>query len=182
MLTVFYFINPYLSMFCHSMFYYRNPCFINPCFITPCFINPCFTNPVQTMFYHMPVLIHILRPSGCIWINTDVRGIYQTYLMILFLTDLYKMEITSIFLNIIEIEPNFRSLSYHDSIIKTFLFKRTKLEPRACSHLHQLKQKNNESYSLRNSLRSMAVLSSWAHERQSPNLLTVSLPSPAFIT
>ena len=29
------------------------------------------------------------RPEGCIWINTDVRGIYLTYFMILFMRDLY---------------------------------------------------------------------------------------------
>ena len=38
------------------------------------------------------VLIHIRpegrRPEGCIWINTDVRGIYLTYFMILFMRDL----------------------------------------------------------------------------------------------
>ena len=39
--------------------------------------------------------------------------------MILFLTDLWKMENTCVCLNIIKIEPNFRSLFYHDSIIKT---------------------------------------------------------------
>ena len=39
--------------------------------------------------------------------------------MILLLIDLYKMENTFACLNIIKIEPNFRSLLYHDSIIKT---------------------------------------------------------------
>ena len=41
----------------------------------------------------MEVLIHIhpegRRPEGCIWINTDVRGIYLTYFMKLFMKDLY---------------------------------------------------------------------------------------------
>ena len=65
------------------------------------------------------LLIHI-RPEGCIWINTDVRGFYLTYFMTLFLIDLDKMEHTCTCLNIIEIKPNFRSLFYHDSIIKIF--------------------------------------------------------------
>ena len=43
-------------------------------------------------------------------INADVRGIYQTYFMTLFLIDLYKMENTCVCLNIIKIEPNFVSL------------------------------------------------------------------------
>ena len=40
--------------------------------------------------------------------------------MILFLIDLYNMENTCVCLIIIKIEPNFRSLFYHESIIKTF--------------------------------------------------------------
>ena len=43
-------------------------------------------------------------------INTDVRGIYQTYFIILFLKDLYKMENTCVCLNILKIEPRFQSL------------------------------------------------------------------------
>ena len=39
--------------------------------------------------------------------------------MILLLIDLYKMENTFACLNIVKIEPNFWSLLYHDSIIKT---------------------------------------------------------------
>ena len=39
--------------------------------------------------------------------------------MILLLIDLYKMENTVACLNIVKIEPNFWSLLYHDSIIKT---------------------------------------------------------------
>ena len=42
LLTLFYFINPYLSMFYHSMFYHSF------------FIAWCFINPVQSIFYHMP--------------------------------------------------------------------------------------------------------------------------------
>ena len=74
----------------------------------------------------MEVLIHIpvhpkgCRPKGCIWSNTSIQGINQTYFMILFLIGLYKME-THVCLNVIKIiEPNFWSLFYHDSIIKTF--------------------------------------------------------------
>ena len=48
------------------------------------------------------------------------RGIYLAYFMTLFLIDLYKMENTCVCLIIIKIEPNFRSLFYHESIIKTF--------------------------------------------------------------
>ena len=40
--------------------------------------------------------------------------------MILFLIDFYEMKNTRVCLNNIKIEPNFRSLFYHDSIIKTF--------------------------------------------------------------
>ena len=43
-------------------------------------------------------------------INAEVRGIYQTYFMTLFLIDLYKMENTCVCLNIIKTEPNFVSL------------------------------------------------------------------------
>ena len=53
-------------------------------------------------------------------IPIDVRGIYLTYFTILFLKDLCKMETTCVCLNIITIELSFRSLFYHDSIIKTF--------------------------------------------------------------
>ena len=60
------------------------------------------------------------RPEGCLWINTDVRGIYLTYFMIIFLGDLDKNENTYVYLNIIKIKPNFRFLFYHDSIIKIF--------------------------------------------------------------
>ena len=40
--------------------------------------------------------------------------------MILFMTDLNKIENTDICLNIIKIEPNFQSPFYHDSVIKIF--------------------------------------------------------------
>ena len=60
------------------------------------------------------------RPEGCLWINTDVCGIYLTYFMIIFLRDLDKNENTYVYLNIIKIKPNFRCLFYHDSIIKIF--------------------------------------------------------------
>ena len=53
-------------------------------------------------------------------IPIDVRGIYLTYFTILFLKDLYKMENTCVCLNVIEIELNFWSLFYHDSVIKIF--------------------------------------------------------------
>ena len=53
-------------------------------------------------------------------IPIDVRGIYLTYFTMLFLKDVYKMENTCVCLNIIKIELHFRSLFYHDSIIKTF--------------------------------------------------------------
>ena len=63
------------------------------------------------------MLIQIHHVYGLIPIA--FRGIYLTYFTILFLKDLYKMENTCVCLNIIEIE-HFRSLFYHDSIIKTF--------------------------------------------------------------
>ena len=53
-------------------------------------------------------------------ITIDVRGIYQTYFTMLFQKDLYKMENTSVCLNIIKIKLDFRSLFYDASIIKTF--------------------------------------------------------------
>ena len=53
-------------------------------------------------------------------IPIDVRGIYLAYFTILFLQDRCKMENTRVCLNIIKIELKFRSLFYHDSIIKTF--------------------------------------------------------------
>ena len=47
------------------------------------------------------------------WINTDVRAIYLTYFIILFLIDLRKMENTCVCLVIIiKIEPHFLSLFY----------------------------------------------------------------------
>ena len=48
---------------------------------------------VRDKYRRTEVLIHIhpegRRPEGCIWINTDVRGIYLTYFMKLFMKDLY---------------------------------------------------------------------------------------------
>ena len=51
--------------------------------------------------------------------------------MILFLRDLYKMENTCVYLIIIKIEPNFRSLFYHESIIKAFCSRE-----QSTSHVH----------------------------------------------
>ena len=51
--------------------------------------------------------------------------------MILFLIDLYKMENTCVCLIIIKIEPHFRSLFYHESIIKTFCSRE-----QSTSHVH----------------------------------------------
>ena len=76
-------------------------------------------------------------------------GIYLAYFMTLFLIDLYKMENTCVCLIIIKIEPNFRSLFYHESIIKTFCSRE-----QSTSHVHahtfiELKKKrNNESYKI----------------------------------
>ena len=72
--------------------------------------------------------------------------------MILFLIDLYKMENTCVCLIIIKIiEPNFRSLFYHESIIKTFCSReQSTSQASAHSHLHRIKKKkkNNESYKI----------------------------------
>ena len=56
---------------------------------------------------------HILQSGKC-------HGTYQTYFMIVFLIDLYRMENTCVCLNIIKIETNFLSLFSHYSIIKIF--------------------------------------------------------------
>ena len=64
-------------------------------------------------------------------INTKNGGIYLAYFMILFLIDLYKMENTCVCLIIIKIEPHFRSLFYHESIIKTFCSRE-----QSTSHVH----------------------------------------------
>ena len=84
------------------------------------------------------------------WINSDVRGIYLTYFMITFLRDLDKNKNTYVYLNIIKIKPNFRCLSYHDSIIKMFCSRE-----QSSSHVHadfhrieKKKQTNNESYKI----------------------------------
>ena len=45
---------------------------------------------------------------------------YKSSLLSLFMIDLDKTENTCVCLSIIKIEPNFRSLFYHDSIIKIF--------------------------------------------------------------
>ena len=87
------------------------------------------------------------RPEGCLWINTDVRGIYLTYFMIIFLRDLDKNENTYVYLTIIKIKPSFRCLFYHHSIIKMFC-----LREQSTSHVHahtsiELK-KNNDSYKI----------------------------------
>ena len=69
------------------------------------------------------VLINIypeVRHEGCLWINTDDCGIFLTYFMIIFLTDLDKNENTYVYLNVIRIKQDFRCLFYHDSIIKMF--------------------------------------------------------------
>ena len=74
-------------------------------------------------------------------INSDFRGIYQTYFMILFLIDLYKMENTFVCLNIIKIEPSFLSLFSHYSIIKIFCSReQSTSHARARSHLHRIKK------------------------------------------
>ena len=68
--------------------------------------------------------------------------------MILFLIDLYKMENTCVCLIIIKIEPNFRSLFYHESIIKTFC---SREQSTSQVHTHtfiELKKRNNESYKI----------------------------------
>ena len=59
-----------------------------------------------------------------------------------------KMENTCVCLNIIKIEPNFRSLFYNDSIIKTICSRE-----QSTSHIHahtfiELRKKNNESYKI----------------------------------
>ena len=71
------------------------------------------------------------RPEGCLWINTDVRSIYPTYFMIIFLRDLDKNENTYAYLSIIKIKPSFRCLFYHHSIIKMFC-----LREQSTSHVH----------------------------------------------
>ena len=69
--------------------------------------------------------------------------------MILFLIDLYKIENTCVCLIIIKIEPNFRSLFCHESIIKTFC---TREQSTSQVHTHTFiefkKKKNNESYKI----------------------------------
>ena len=85
------------------------------------------------------------RPEGCLWINNDVRGIYLTYLKIIFLRDFYKIENTYVYLNIIKIKLNFRCLFYHDSnIIKMFC-----LREQSTRHVHvppslELKKKQQQ--------------------------------------
>ena len=85
------------------------------------------------------------RHEGCLWINTDVRGNYLTYLKIIFLRDLDKNENTYVYCNIIKIKPNFRCLFYHESnIIKMFC-----LREQSTRHVHaytslELKKKQQQ--------------------------------------
>ena len=68
--------------------------------------------------------------------------------MILFLIDLDKMDNTCVCLIIIKIERNFRSLFYHESIIKTFC---SREQSTSQVHTHtfiELKKRNNESYKI----------------------------------
>ena len=71
------------------------------------------------------------RPEGCLRINTDDWGIFLTYFMIIFLTDLDNNENTYVYLNIRRIKQDFRCLFHHDSIIKMFC----STEP-STSHVH----------------------------------------------
>ena len=69
----------------------------------------------------------------------------MSYIMMLFLIDLNKMENTDICLNIIKIKPNFRSLFYHDSVIKISCKRE---QSTSCVHAHsfiELTKKNNNN-------------------------------------
>ena len=78
-------------------------------------------------------------------------GIYLAYFMTLFLIDLYKMENTCVCLIIIKIEPNFRFLFYHESIIKTFCSReQSTSQASAHSHLHWIKKKKKKQWKLQN--------------------------------
>ena len=59
----------------------------------------------------------VLREGGMGGFEIDR---YKSSLLSLFMIDLDKTENTCVCLSIIKIEPNFRSLFYHDSIIKIF--------------------------------------------------------------
>ena len=88
---------------------------------SPFFLSIIFSHSTLSINSMFPVLYsHILIAFYLLLFTTDVRGIYLTFFMILFLIDLYKMENTCVCLNLIKIEPNSRSLFFHDSIIKTF--------------------------------------------------------------
>ena len=76
----------------------------------------------------------------------------MSYIMKLFLIDLNKMENTDICLNIIKIEPNFRSLIYLDLIIKIFC-EREQSTSRVYAHsfielTKKKKNNNNKSYKI----------------------------------
>ena len=68
--------------------------------------------------------------------------------MIFSLIDLYKMENTCVCLIIVKTEPNFGSLFYYESIIKTFC---SREQSTSQVHTHtfiELKKRNNESYKI----------------------------------
>ena len=68
--------------------------------------------------------------------------------MILFLIDPYKMENTCVCLIIIKIEPNFRSLFYYESVIKTFCSREQRTSQVHTHTFIELKKRNNESYKI----------------------------------
>ena len=53
-------------------------------------------------------------------IDQHKSSLLSLFIISLFMIDLDKTENTCVCLSIIKIEPNFRSLFYHDSIIKIF--------------------------------------------------------------
>ena len=69
---------------------------------------------------------------------------YKSSLLSLFMIDLDKTENTCVCFSIIKIEPNFRSLFYHDSIIKIFC---SREQSTSYVHAHtfiELKKKKKE--------------------------------------
>ena len=58
------------------------------------------------------------------------------------------MENTCVCLIIIKIEPNFRSLFYYESIIKTFCLREQSTSQEYTHTFIELKKRNNESYKI----------------------------------